>query len=356
MRRLLPIILAGAVLITGCSEEKAPPKEIIRPVLSMIVEPRDARQEVLVGSVEPQVSAQLAFRLLGRIVSREVDVGDLVTKGATIASLDPAQLQLQVQGARANVASALAQAANANASEERQRMLLESKNTPQAVYDTARQARDSANAGVEQAQAALAKAEEQLGYAQLFSDFDGVVTATGAEVGQVVSPGQMVVTVARADQRDAVVDIPAALTSDLTLGTSFTVSLQSAPSIRTPGKVREIAPQTDAATGTRRVRLALEGAPIAFRLGSTVSATRDVAVQPTIQLPPSALVDEGGQTYVWVVQGDAVQRKEIKVASASPDGFTVTSGLDAGERVVTAGVHSLKEGQKVKLDGEEPAQ
>ncbi|TGV64197.1 efflux transporter periplasmic adaptor subunit, partial [Mesorhizobium sp. M00.F.Ca.ET.158.01.1.1] len=98
--------------------------------------------------------------------------------------------------------------ANAAASEERQRQLLTSANTPQSVFDAAQQARKAAEASVERAKASLAKSQEQLGYARLFSDFDGVVTAVGAEVGQTVSPGQTIVTVARSDLREAVVDIP----------------------------------------------------------------------------------------------------------------------------------------------------
>ncbi|WP_292218269.1 efflux RND transporter periplasmic adaptor subunit, partial [Mesorhizobium sp.] len=106
------------------------------------------------------------------------------------------------------------------------------------------------------------------GYARLFSDFDGVVTAVGAEVGQTVSPGQTVVTVARSDLREAVVDIPDRLTGDLAAGTPFQVILQSLPTIQTEAKLREMAPQAEGSTRTRRVRLTLTDPPIAFRLGS----------------------------------------------------------------------------------------
>lgn len=349
---LLPL----ALTLGACSQERTAPEEIVRPVLTMVIAPVDQRQTVLVGSVEPRVSAQLAFRLLGRVMSREVDIGDHIVKGKTIASLDPTQLQLQLQGARANLASALAQAVNASGSEERQRQLLESKNTPQAVYDAARQARDSANAGVEQAQAAVSKAEEQLGYAQLFCDFDGVVTAVGAEVGQVVNPGQMVVTVARADQRDAVIDVPSQMTGDIKLGTKYTVALQAAPGITATGEIREVAPQADSATRTRRVRLALEDAPPAFRLGSTIRATVATPMAPTIIVPSTALLEDGGKTQVWLVAGDTVSGKEVTVAERTAEGIVIKDGLKEGDRVVTAGVHSLKEGQKIKLDGEGPAQ
>ncbi len=335
----------------GCSRSQDKPPEIIRPVLSVVVEPKTVETFGFAGTVQPQYSADLAFRLLGRVVSRDVKVGDVVTKGTTIAALDPTALELAVQASRADLSNAQAQFANASASEERQRALLASANTSQAVYDAAQQAKQAAAAGVERANAALAKSQEQLGYARLFSDFDGVVTAVGAEVGQTVSPGQTVVTVARTDPREAVVDIPDQLTGELTVGTPFEIILQSLPTIKTQAKLREIAPQAEGTTRTRRVRLTLVDPPTAFRLGSTITATRVTKVAPTIELPMSALLEKDGADKVWIVdpQSSSVSTHEIKIASKNGGTFMVASGLEAGMRVVTAGVHSLSEGQKVRV-------
>ena len=352
--RSLPYLMLGLLALgalTACSKSEEKPPEIIRPVLSVVIEPRTTQTYGFAGSVEPQVSADLAFRLLGRVVSRDVKVGDIISKGTTIAALDPTALELAVQAARAELSNAEAQFANAAASEERQRQLLAAANTSQAVFDAAQQARKAAEAGVEKAKAALAKSQEQLGYARLFSDFDGVVTAVGAEVGQTVSPGQTVVTVARSDLRDAVVDIPDQLTGDLAAGTPFDIILQSLPTIHTEAKLREIAPQAEGSTRTRRVRLTLTEPPQAFRLGSTVTATRVATVAPTIELPLSALLEKNGGDKVWIVdeQTSSVSTRDIKIASKGAASFTVAEGLEAGMRVVTAGVHSLVEGQKVKI-------
>ncbi|TPK91031.1 efflux RND transporter periplasmic adaptor subunit [Mesorhizobium sp. B2-4-12] len=353
MNRLVRILLGLFALgaLGACSKSDQKPPEITRPVLSLVVEPRTTRTFGFAGSVEPQVSADLAFRLLGRVVSRDVKVGDIVTKGTTIAALDPTALELAVQAAKAELSNAEAQFANAAASEERQRQLLASANTSQSVFDAAQQGRKAAEASVERAKASLAKSQEQLGYARLFSDFDGVVTAVGAEVGQTVSPGQTVVTVARSDLREAVVDIPDQLTGDLSAGTPFQVILQSLPTIQTEAKLREIAPQAEGSTRTRRVRLTLTDPPQAFRLGSTVTATRVTKVAPTIELPMSALLEKDGAEKVWIVdpQTSSVSARDIKLASKNGGTFTVAEGLEAGMRVVTAGVHSLSEGQKVKV-------
>ncbi|MDG4897920.1 efflux RND transporter periplasmic adaptor subunit [Mesorhizobium sp. WSM4976] len=347
--RIASLLVLAALAACSRSEEKPP--EVIRPVLSMVVEPKTIETFGFAGSVEPQYSADLAFRLLGRVVSRDVRVGDLVTKGTTIAALDPTALDLAVQASKADLSNAQAQFINAAASEDRQRQLLASANTSQATFDAAKQERQAAEAGVERANAALAKSQEQLGYARLFSDFDGVVTAVGAEVGQTVSPGQMIVTAARTVPREAVIDIPDQLTGDLTVGMPFEIVLQSLPTIKTQAKLREIAPQSEGATRTRRVKLTLVDPPTAFRLGSTITATRVTEVAPTIELPISALLEKDGATKVWIVdpQSSSVSTREIKVASKNGSSFTVAGGLEAGMRVVTAGVHSLTEGQKVKV-------
>lgn len=350
MKPFAPLAMMAALALTACSEEKQAPVEVIRPVLSTVVEPRGQTAQGFAGTIQPEFSADLAFRLLGRLVARDVGVGDVVTKGTTLAAIDPLALELASQAARADLSTAEAQFANAAASEERQRTLLSESNTSQAVYDSAKQSLDSAAANVERARAALAKSEEQLGYARLFSDFDGIVTATGAEIGQTVSPGQMVVTVARSDAREAVVDVPDQMAISLHDGDEFEVALQTLPSLRTKGRVREIAPQADAATRTRRVRLALAEPPTAFRLGSTVTATRVSSASETIDLPLSALLEKDGKSFVWVVDPTAstVSMQGVEVEAKAGESFTV-DGLKAGTRVVTAGVHSLAEGQKVRI-------
>jgi RND family efflux transporter MFP subunit len=190
----------------------------------------------------------------------------------------------------------------------------------------------------------------------LYTDFDGVITAWHAETGQVVSPGEQVVTLARPEVKEAVVDVPAGLAETLPADTTFTVTSQLDPSVSTTGHIRELAPQADAMTRTRRVRLTLGTLPPAFRLGSlvTVALTNDTPRELT-ELPASALLDEGGKTSVWIVDPESrrVSLREVHVLAREERTITVDSGLKAGERVVTAGVHSLKPGQDVKMDVEQ---
>lgn len=348
MKRLA---LIAVLALAGCKKlpEAALP---LRPVLSTVAAQTTVDPLRLAGVVAARVDTPFSFRVLGRMTTRPVNIGDLVTKGQTLATIDPIALQLAVRSAQADLASAEAQVANALGVAERQSTLLKSNVTTQAQVDAAEQARASALAGQTRAQAALAKANEELGYAAVKSDFAGVVTATGAEVGQVVSPGQMVVDVADPSLRDAVIDAPNSAAGTLKVGEAFEVAAQLDPNVRVTGKVREIAPQADAATRSRRVKIALDKPPSAFLLGSTITAWPVDGVRRAVRLPASAILNKDGKPFVWVVEpkSSTVAARAVTLARADGDPVEVTGGLEPDMRVVTAGVHSLSEGQQVRTE------
>ncbi|WGJ06023.1 efflux RND transporter periplasmic adaptor subunit [Brucella intermedia] len=346
-------LLGAAVLLSACGkeEDKQADSDVARPVLYMVVEPKPVTQTGFAGTIEPRYSTDLAFRVLGRIINRPVQVGDLVKKDEMVAMLDPANLDLAVQSARADLASAEAQFANASASEERQRILLKGNNVSQADYDAARQARDSAHAGLEKARAGLKKAQDQRSYAVLRPDYDGVISATSAEVGQVVAAGQTVMTVARPDVREAVLDIPDSMTQYFERDTPFNVQLQADPTVTGKGTVREVAPQADAQTRTRRVRIALDNPPDGFRLGATIRAAMAAPEQNLVTIPIQSLHEENGKTGIWVIDPSkqTVSLRDVQVIERRGGSF-VAEGVDVGSYVAIAGVNELKEGQKVRLD------
>jgi hypothetical protein len=196
-------------------------------------------------------------------------------RATTLAALDPTALELAVQAAKAELSNAEAQFANAAASEERQRQLLASKPTHRRPSSMPRSRRGKRQASVERGQGFAGKSQEQLGYARLFSDFDGVVTAVGAEVGQTVSPGpdgrhRGALGPARGGRRHSRPIDRRSRGRHAVPGSSCNRCRRSRPE----AKLREIAPQSDGSTRTRRVKLTLTDPPQAFRLGSTVTATR----------------------------------------------------------------------------------
>ena len=304
-----------------------------------MIEPAASGSTAAVGTVQPRYQTNLGFRVLGRLIARPVNVGDLVAEGQTITAIDPTALELAVQSAKADLSKAEALLENAIGTEERKRILIKTDATTKQMVDDAEQVRAGAQASTSRARANLAKAVEQLGYAQVKADFVGVVTAVSAEVGQVVSPGQSVVTVARPDIREAVVDIGADFPVPLTVGLPFTVSLQLLPA--------------DQVTRMRRVRIALNDPPESFRLGSTITARPSKAYSRILRVPPSAVLKKGAETFVWVVDDPTSTVSLHKVdLSEGEGGIRVTGGLAAGTRIVTAGIHSLEQGQQVRIQEE----
>lgn len=353
------ILLVGAlVVLGGCTDhgDTAKAEVPVRPVLTQVAQPSDTiTLGPFAGTIEPRYQAQLGFQIPGRMVARDVTVGDIVKKGQRLAALDTIVSRFDLTRAEADLADARAQAENAEAAEARTRRLMSGNSVSQATLDQAVARRDTARARVDQAMASLQKARDQMGYTELKAEFDGVVTQRLAEIGQVLSAGQGVVTVARPDVREAVVDIPEAFAGALPPDGRFTIALQSAPELTTTGRVREIAPLAEAGTRSRRIRITLDDPGPAFRLGATIDVALASKVRCRFLLPPSAVLEEGGRHAVWVVtpDGKSVTRRDVTVAAvrdpADRGRIAVLDGLQAGDRVVVAGVHSLKDGQPVRL-------
>ncbi|MCM2474660.1 efflux RND transporter periplasmic adaptor subunit [Rhizobium sp. CG5] len=353
--RLTALLIAGTVL-TACQKEEAATVEPPRPVLSQVIALEPAARLTLPGTVEARIETEFSFRILGRIVARNVEIGDLVKKGDVLAAIDPLALELAVKSSQSDLANSQAQLANALTNEERQKILFEKQSAAKATYETAQQERKTAEAAVAKSKANLNKANEQLSYSRLLSEFDGVVTATSAEVGQVVSAGQSVATVARPEERDAVIDVPEVAGVQMQPGAEFEVSLQLDPTVKAKGIVREIAPEADDATRTQRTKLTLVDPPEALRLGAVITASATTQSNSVIRVPASAIKTDGSNHSVWVVDGadGKVSSRQVTVdGSIVPgDRVTISDGIKPGERIAVAGVHKLEEGQTVRIDQE----
>lgn len=358
MKRILFLIstAAAAGALAACSPDggEAKAQKPARPVVSVVVEPQQDQAIGFAGTIQPRFQTDRGFRVLGRLIARHVDVGDVVAPGQALAQIDPLLLDLAVRASEADLAKAQAQLANATAAEGRISALFAKQIANQADFDNARQSLEAAAAGVKQAEANLAKAREQRSYAALTADEAGVVTSVDAEIGQTVAAGKKVMTIARTDIREAVVDIPDDTARALSQGAPFVIRLQADPTITATGKLREIAPQADSATRTRRVRITLDQDVAAFRLGATITVfpATPTAAQAVFDIPAGALLARDGGTRVWLLDPKTrtVRTVAVEVAERDEHKARIVGQLPAGARVVAAGVNSLSEGQSVKFD------
>lgn len=348
-------LVAAALALAGCED---PPEEAVeqpRPVrVAMAVERPAGREVSLSGTVAAKEEVDLAFRIGGRLVERPVNVGDRLAAGDLVGRLDSEDEENALRAARAALTAAEAQLYEAEANYQRQAQLLERGFTTRRNYDNANQLRRSAESAVDAARAQLEIARNRLDDTVLYADAPGSVTARGAEVGEVVQAGRMIVRLAREGGRDAVFDAPADLKELVSRDAEIRVSLTMNPSVDALGRIREVSPQADPVTGTFRVRVGLIDPPREMRLGSTVTGRTTIAGGGGIVVPASALTRTDGRPAVWIVdpEGETVALREIEIGEHEPTGVLVTGGLREGEVVVTAGVQALRPGQRVRLLGE----
>jgi len=345
-------LLSIGVLLAACSKSEPVPAPV-RPVLSVKVEAMSEENlGRFAGSIQARYESNTGFRVGGRIASRNVDVGTEVQKGTLLATLDPTDQQNQLRSAQGDLARVQAQLINAQANARRQQALFDRGVGAQAQLDIAMTDLKTTQASLDQARAAVNQSKDQLDYTQLRSDHKAVVTAWNAEAGQVVTAGQQVVTLAQPDIKEAVIDLPDTLVDEIPSDVVFLVAGQLDPSINTTATLREIEPQAQSATRTRRARLTLANTPDGFRLGTAISVTLSSAIKPRIELPVTTLQEVDGKLRIWVIdtQSKTVNPRDVSVISRTDSSVVLAGGVKNGERVVSAGVNSLKPGQSVKLD------
>lgn len=348
-------LLCLAVLGSGCGQKPDPAHEEVRPVRSVVVgASQGSVGATYSGEIQARYQSKLGFQTSGKVVARLVEVGSHVRRGQSLMRLDPAQETLHVVAAGADVDAARARVAQNRIDLRRTEQLLARQFASPAEVDQQRLALDQSES---QLKAALAQQQiklNQRGYTELLADRDGVVTAIAAEAGQVVSPGQAVVTVAADGEREVLVSIPESRVDELRQARALQVSVWAQRGKVYTGALRELAPDTDSVTRTYSARISVKDADAALRLGMTATVNApDVDGSSAIRLPLTAIVARDGQSRVWIVDptSSQVTARAVQLGGVQDDSVLVSAGLAGGETVVTAGVHMLHEGQKVKSAG-----
>jgi RND family efflux transporter MFP subunit len=351
--RIPMAVLLVAAALSGC-DKPAPPASQARPVRTITVGQRAGGEIVsLTGQVRATDQASLAFRLDGRMIERLVHVGDVVAGGQIVARLEPQIQQSALRSAEANLSSVEAQLNEARITFWRQQELLKDGWTSRANFDKAQHQLETLQGQVDAAKGQLRIAQEQLSYTVLSADAPGAVTGVGAEPGEVVHSGGMVVQIARQGGRDAVFDVPEQLMRTGPRDPMVEIALTNDPQVKATGRVREVSPQADPATRTFQVKVGITDPPDTMRLGATVIGRITLSDPPGVEVPASALTRTDDGPAVWVVdpQSHTVTLRSIHVLRYDPATVVVSQGLETGDVVVTAGAQTLRPAQKVQLAG-----
>jgi membrane fusion protein, multidrug efflux system len=346
----LTLIALLPMVIIGCNK----PKEVedIRPVRTVVVGSNiRATSGVVTGQVTAHAYVNASFRVQGKLSQRMVSVGSAVKAGQLLARLDNTVFKDALTAANAEVANAKAVLELAAKLEGRNSNLLQAKAVSQNAYDETLRQLKSARAELESAEAKSRIAKEQLDYTQLKAEADGIVTERLVEVGEVVTAGQAVFRIGQNNLKDALFEMPEdIIRSGLTLGQKIETCLDRNRKVCATASIYEIAPEADSVTRTYQTKSVLENNTSEMLLGSTVVGRFDFIQKSTLQIPASALTMFEGKPAAWLVDPStqSVSLRPVDVALYTTDKVVLLNGLNTGDRIVTAGVQSLRQAQKVR--------
>ncbi|MES9994941.1 efflux RND transporter periplasmic adaptor subunit [Desulfovibrio aminophilus] len=345
------MLLAG-LFLAGCHQDEQVQKA--RPVVKTmrVGMEADSSDRTYSGVVVARYEVQESFRVDGRIDMRLVDVGDRVSTGQVLAALDESDLRLSMESAEAEYKAATSNRRQALTDEERYAALLARNVISRSEFDVRHLAAEEARGRLDRAERAFDLAKNRLRYAHLVCSTDGVVTKVSGEAGQVVAPGQSIVSVAKDGELEVRVDIPESQIQNLK-DSPAEVTLWSSEDGRFHAVLREISPSADPATRTYAVRYTLRETNASVRLGMTaILRLSGRAGVPAALVPASAVVDQGrGEgTGVWGVDPGTgrLSFRHVTIERYTERGAYVRGEIADGDIIVVAGAHKLDKNMEVR--------
>ncbi|MCX7192297.1 MAG: efflux RND transporter periplasmic adaptor subunit [Proteobacteria bacterium] len=330
------LLIALAATLTACgSKETAPSIKAVQPALTQIVGAIAAESgQLYSGEVRARHEVALGFRTGGKIVERLAEAGSNVKAGQVLARLDPADAGLQAGAAQAQY-----QLAESEVTRYRE---LRGKGF------VSQSALDAKEAALQAAKAQAGLARNQSDYTTLRAAHDGVIVAILAEAGQVVSAGQPVLRLAQAGETEVAIEIPESQYAMRHVGDAAQIVLLTEEGVILTGRLRELSSSADPVSRTYSARVAFSAPQAA--LGMTARVRFNVNVSTELLIPVSAIYQQGRQTAVWIVAADgSVSLRQVQIKAYRDDGAVIAGGLARGERIVSAGVHRLSAGEKIRM-------
>jgi RND family efflux transporter MFP subunit len=300
------------------------------------------------GIIGARVQSNLGFRVAGKIVERLVNAGQQVKAGQPLMRIDDTDLRLALTAKRNAVVAARASFVQLEADERRYASLLKDGWVPRQRYEQAKSASDTAKAQLAAAEAEARVAENEATYSVLVADADGTVIETLGEPGQVVSTGQPVVRLAQAGPREAVVALPETIRP--AIGSVADATVFGDDGRHYTARLRQLSDSADPQTRTYEARYVLDGEAAAAPLGATVTIRlASQTIEPEVQVPLGALLDDGQKTGVWTLDSatSTVRFRPVKLVRVSSEA-AVIAGLSSGDPIVSLGAHLLREGAPVR--------
>lgn len=340
------------------AKNSAPVAEFLQDDL-YIVEPRNLdRLLPLTGSLMPLTEATVKAKVAGELVAVTAREGESVKQGQVLARIDLTEVQARVAARQADVAATKAQLVWAEKNRAQQKALLDKSFISQSAFDNIQSNYDVAIAKQHAAEAELVVARKSLGDAVLVAPFSGIVSLRHAQPGERVSLDAKVVSIVDLSRLQLEASVPPAAIGQVQVGQTMSFRVEGFGEREFAGRIERINPSATAGSRSISVYAVIDNREGLLRGGMFAQGALTLSrVDGALAVPASAVREEIGQTFVYVIEDGRVKKRNVKVGTPDAAGrVQVMDGLVAGDRIVRANLGSLREGGAARLSGPQPSE
>lgn len=359
MKHLYNILLIALVLtFTSCGEEEKKQEQLKRPVKYQEVGYLGGEKiRTFSGTAQTDKIIKMSFRTSGIITELNVKLGQKVKKGQLLGKLDNVSSRLSYEQALTQVNSAESQLNTAKLSLDRVRALYEKGSTSLSDYEAAKNSYKTASESYKSSKRGLAIQQEQIRYGYLYAPENGTIATVDVEIDENVTSGQLIATLNSGKDMEITLGIPESVINGVKNGMNVAVDFSSVTNEKFQAKVTEVSPAVDANTATYPVRVTLIDSSDRIKSGMTANVTFDFGDRKmnnkTLVVPANAVGEDSDGRFVFLIEGEGenvkVKKQKVTIGTLTPEGFEIKSGLTVGQKIATAGLQTLLNGQEVKL-------
>jgi RND family efflux transporter MFP subunit len=345
------------IILTSCSDEEKI-EEKIRPVRYVeVTTGGSGSTRVFTGTAKTGIESKLSFKVAGTIKNINVKVGDFVNKGNVIAEIDDTDYKIKVKEAEAGLKQAESQALNTKNNYERVKTLYETNSVSKSELDGARAQYESAVANVEGMRSTLEYTRLQLTYTRLIAPESGSIAVSNSENNENVQVGQTIAILIVGSDMEIELGIPENVINRIKTGMNVSITF---PSLNNTfdGVVSEVSPAIDVNSSTYPVSVKILNSTIDVKSGMAANVSfkfEGSSSKELLIVPIAAVGEDSDGNFVFLVESEdgniaTIKKQHIQIGVLTPDGFEVISGLSLNQKVATAGLQSLIDKQRVRIN------
>lgn len=356
------IILSLFVLIvlSACKEKVVEKKAVLRPVKYEVVGTAEAQNiRTFSGTVKAADEIELSFRANGIITELNAKVGQQVKKGDLIAKLDNVQANLAYEQAKSAVKAAQSAMNTSKSNLERVKSLYEKGSNSLSDYENAKNSYQSALDQFESAKRNRSIQRSQIGYGIIKAPKSGIIASKSASLNENASAGKTIAVLNAGKGINVVIGLPENIINKVKLNMETALNFSAIEGENFKGTIIEIAPILDVNSATYPIKIDIIKPTDAIKSGMATNITFDFnnsikTTDKALIIPVKAVGEDGNGRFVFLIISEGgktgrVKKQVVEIGELTSSGFKILSGLKSGDKIATAGLQSLLDGQKVKL-------